>query len=239
LKSGEIHKNPENAIWWQDSLLLYQQFNLAIGYLLDQRVEEGELETIVLPKSTIDDAYMTGNRIKSMLDLGDSVRIDKWQITDSGFFKSQLFPFQYNPSVWQGMVTDKNFKKRTASLDTVSNISIGGDMPWVFERNPSPSLYQLNVKTDSLLNPYILEMAKESPLVWTVENEQALLFQAVHPDEIEDLHQPLTDYQCHELGKYLQHLSQTHQFSVQQTPLTRAASWWSDKWKNRNTLWSK
>ncbi|MFC4871903.1 DUF4230 domain-containing protein [Negadavirga shengliensis] len=239
LKSGEIHKNPENTIWWQDSLLLFQQFNLAIGYLLDQRVEEGELETIVLPKSSIDDAYMTGNRIKSMLDLGDSVRIDKWQIINSGFIKSQLFPFQYNPPVWQGMVADKNLRKKTASLDTVSNISIGENTPWVFERNLSPSLYQLNVKTDSLLNPYILEMAKESPLVWTVENEQALLFQAVHPDETEVLHQPLTDYQCQELGEYLQHLSQTHQLSVQQTPWTRAASWWSEKWKNKNTLWPR
>lgn len=239
LKRGGIHQNADNTIWWDDSLQLFQEFNLTIGYLLEKQVEEGNPETELIPKNRIDNEYLATNRVKSMLDLGDTVRIEKWQITDTGFLLNQLFPFQYTNTVWNEAVSNKNLKRKTASVDTIQNISMDEGFPWLFDKGLSPSLYQLDVKMDSLLNPYILEEANKQPMIWFVSKEKALLFQPVRPMDTENISPCLTDEQSQELEAYLTLLSQANQAAVQQNPIKRANDWWSGKWKSKSTVLDK
>lgn len=236
---NSLHKDSETASIWslQDSLLLPSQFGAGALALFEKELPIGAFR----PDTLTVEAWKTKEKesatIRNISYLEDEVVYEEFRPLDSrrDSLLYLIFPIKYAEATWESWITTKSSIATLTNTDTVTALPPDSQSFWILDQNQPDTLFRFNMPFDEVSYPEII-LPDSMESFQNVAIDDWIIFRS-SKDFQDDLRRPnpahrLSENQVDQLQTFLELLYTRHHSHHNRDFLTRAKSWFSDKWED-------
>lgn len=238
-----FHKDSETSSIWalQDSLLLPSQFSAGALALYQKDLPIGEFLLDTLSIEAWKRKEKESAKIRNISYREDEVVYEEFwpQNSRRDSLLQLIFPIKYMPDTWESWITSESSIATFNNYDTVSTLPSNTPSFWIVDQNQPDTLFQFNMSFEEISYPEIILPDSLNSLQNVVIGD-LIIFRSSQ-DFHQDLANPnqmhrLSDYQVDLLKTFLEQLYTQHYSYHNRDFLSRAKSWFAEKWESKSGI---
>ncbi len=249
LKADEYPQDSLYSLWLSKDLRWAKsQFSTGMGNLMESNIPLGTMKDTLFqtqgPNEGVVNDFISERIIRKIDSINGELKI-VWLDTlsiENSYLHHSMFPFNYDPASWKKWSQNRNLvSSTTLKDDTIKNVPYSEGKLWLYRKDSSPNLHQINLTFRDLFTPYFAEKAQSNGTVWIGGNEYCLFdetsdYQSLIANPQPQLSIGMNETQSDEMAEYLSIILNNHQLNLEKGPVSRANAWMMQKMDNKVSL---